>query len=995
MLKEVRNEFKMPGTEYRGAPFWSWNDLLEDGEIRRQIRLMKKAGMGGFFMHSRGGLETPFHGEEWFKIVDAAVDEATKQGMYAWAYDEDRWPSGPAGGLSHLVNADVAIWGLLPEKVEGHPAVTAGVLAVFKKKGKNRYEVAKPNDKGEMLAFREVTSAGSGWTNNRPPFNVLSAKAVDTFIDVAYRPYAERYKTAVKKGVLPGVFTDEPNYRPRTAGGLCWTKEVPGEFLKRRGYDIVPLLPALLPDGVSPDPKHPTDEVLHDYHQTLAELFEENFSKRIGEFCGKSGFALTGHYLCEQPVKVQVKVGGACMPHYIHEQVPGVDILCRRTDEIITVKQTASVCRQWGKKKLLSELYGASGWEFTFSDQKKIGDWQFALGVNFRCQHLALYSMRGERKRDYPPSIYIQQPWWPKHRLISDYFARLSLSLRAGAPLREVAVIHPIESFWASIHEGSQKVPDALDKALYELADKLLSSQVDFDFVDESLLERFGGTAGGKLKMNKVSYGIVVVPRLTHIRPSTVEKLIKFEASGGKLVSVIKGGVKVYAGKMDKKDAARLQKQFNALLAKCYIGALGKLVKEVKAECKEAVEIKGKSKFLYMLREDGKERLIFVTNQSEEPVGIKLEVTGGGKPAYWNLESGKTVPLAAEPAGKGRVSIPLSIPAIGSALISYEVGAKLDTPLPVRKTVQPKPVAVSLPAKADYKLTCPNVLYLDKAKIEVVDTGLALDGFVPQIGRSIKQVYNLPAGRYFETQPWLWEHRGTGKKVNLTYTFDVDKVPPGIVQLGLERLSNKQVFFNGKAVKARRKGFFLDKAIDVIELPKLRQGKNTITFVENLDDRFEAEAIYVLGCFGVDKYRITSLPEKISTSDWSKTGLPFYAGGVRVDIPVTVKKAGEYKVEIDAQGTVITGAGVAGVDGGNVEYRGFPPFAYTVDLSKGKNVIAVEMVNSLRNLMGPHHAAQERPMWCGPGEMAPENPVDRYVHIPSGITAMRISESVL
>ncbi|MBQ2722562.1 MAG: hypothetical protein IJF70_06610, partial [Opitutales bacterium] len=40
-------EFKNPSAQYRIVPFWSWNETMEPDEIRRQLRLMKKAGWGG------------------------------------------------------------------------------------------------------------------------------------------------------------------------------------------------------------------------------------------------------------------------------------------------------------------------------------------------------------------------------------------------------------------------------------------------------------------------------------------------------------------------------------------------------------------------------------------------------------------------------------------------------------------------------------------------------------------------------------------------------------------------------------------------------------------------------------------------------------------------------------------------------------------------------------------------------------------------------------
>ena len=50
---------------YRPIPFWSWNDALKPERLRRQIDEMAASGMGGFFMHARGGLETEYMGEDW------------------------------------------------------------------------------------------------------------------------------------------------------------------------------------------------------------------------------------------------------------------------------------------------------------------------------------------------------------------------------------------------------------------------------------------------------------------------------------------------------------------------------------------------------------------------------------------------------------------------------------------------------------------------------------------------------------------------------------------------------------------------------------------------------------------------------------------------------------------------------------------------------------------------------------------------------------------
>ena len=96
--KELFSTFSSPGVEWRGKPFWSWNGELRQEELVRQVEVMKEMGLGGYFMHSRAGLITEYLGDEWFDLINAVADAGEKAGMEAWLYDEDRWPSGSAGG---------------------------------------------------------------------------------------------------------------------------------------------------------------------------------------------------------------------------------------------------------------------------------------------------------------------------------------------------------------------------------------------------------------------------------------------------------------------------------------------------------------------------------------------------------------------------------------------------------------------------------------------------------------------------------------------------------------------------------------------------------------------------------------------------------------------------------------------------------------------------------------------------------------------------------
>ena len=90
--------FRNPGAEYRCTPFWAWNCDLDEDLLKREIGYMQQMGMGGFHMHTRSGMSVPYLSDAFMDRVRMCADEAQKRHMLAWLYDEDKWPSGFAGG---------------------------------------------------------------------------------------------------------------------------------------------------------------------------------------------------------------------------------------------------------------------------------------------------------------------------------------------------------------------------------------------------------------------------------------------------------------------------------------------------------------------------------------------------------------------------------------------------------------------------------------------------------------------------------------------------------------------------------------------------------------------------------------------------------------------------------------------------------------------------------------------------------------------------------
>ena len=122
-MSKIYDDFKSPGVYYRGKPFWSWNGKLEKDELLRQVDVLKEMGFGGYFMHSRTGLVTEYLGEEWFELVNAVADKGEKLGLENWLYDEDRWPSGTAGGFVTM-NPDYSASYIRCEPTDGRDSST-------------------------------------------------------------------------------------------------------------------------------------------------------------------------------------------------------------------------------------------------------------------------------------------------------------------------------------------------------------------------------------------------------------------------------------------------------------------------------------------------------------------------------------------------------------------------------------------------------------------------------------------------------------------------------------------------------------------------------------------------------------------------------------------------------------------------------------------------------------------------------------------------------
>ena len=487
--------FKNVPKKYRPIPFWSWNEKLDETETARQVKMMDKAGMGGFFMHARGGLQTEYMGEEWFLNVSSATKAAKECGMRPWAYDENGWPSGFGNGA------------------------VSGLGVSYQQKYLRMEE--------EFLHSSSAICKNGGYYfyYDINPFyvDVLDKKVIKEFIDRIYKPYYDKYK-----GEIEGFFTDEPQI---SRNGIPWSFVFEEEYNKRYGEDIKNHLCELfLEVGNYKDTRLK-------FWKMVTDLFSSSYMKQIYDWCSEHNLKLTGHLVLEETLNSQLTTNGACMPHYEYFHIPGMDWLGRNIYDCLTCRQVGSVAAQLGKEAVLSETFALCGHNVSFSELKGIYEWQMVRGVTLLCQHLEGYSLRGMRKRDYPPAMYYQQPWWHSYDKFNEAMARIGMVLNEGEEKPDVLVFHPMSSAWVLYNGKNEEEIAKLNQAFVNIIKKLEEKHIDFHLADETIMERHASVKNGKIIIGKMQYGKVIMPPINAMLPSSEKLLLEFKSSGGSIVT--------------------------------------------------------------------------------------------------------------------------------------------------------------------------------------------------------------------------------------------------------------------------------------------------------------------------------------------------------------------------------------------------------------------------------------------------------------------------
>ncbi|MHC4591498.1 MAG: glycosyl hydrolase [Planctomycetota bacterium] len=1012
-MDDLVEAFKNPGSACRGKPFWAWNGRLQEHELRRQIQVMHRMGLGGFFMHSRVGLATEYLSDEWFRMIRACIDEAAELGMEAWLYDEDRWPSGAAGGLvtrdPRYQHKNLRMVVCDPADVSREPEPLALFSACVEGHAASRVQRLGPDWDGKaspegarVLAFSVVADEPSPWFNGETYLDTMSHEAVRRFIKVTHEAYRERVGEHFG-ALVPGIFTDEPNhgglfgatpFQGADVWSVPWTPELPKHFQQLYGYDILDHLPHLFLEVDGQEVSRPR----YHYHDCKTWLFVDAFARQVGEWCEQNGLLFTGHVLAEESLRSQASVVGSAMRFYEFMQAPGIDVLTERSQEYSTAKQCASVLHQTGRRWLLSELYGCTGWDFPFEGHKALGDWQAALGVNLRCQHLSWYTMAGEAKRDYPASIHFHSPWWEHYCKAEDYFGRVGAVMSRGKPVRRLLVIHSVESVWAgttiSWHEDKriQQLEDEFDSLLHWLLD----GHVDFDYGDEEMMSRLASIGDGHppcFRVGEAAYAAVVVPPVDTLRASTLDLLEAFSKAGGTVV---------FCGEPPSHVDCEPAGRPSALARQCSSvpferDAILEAVKNARTLSIADESGAEKAGVLYLLHEEDKELRLFMCNTDRgNPTGpLAVSVQAEGQVQLWDAETGERAAVQTERL-EGMVRFRTSMPPSGSRL--FVIMPKQED-LPALKQLR-EVRSVELPGETlSAELTEPNVLVLDMVEYRAGDGDWQGPVEILKADREIRKALGMPPRGGSMVQPWVRARDGGPEgHLELRYRFDVEQVPTARLLLATELPDEFEISLNGnRIVVDSERGWWVDPAIRTLPLGEasLLPGENVLLMSGTMNDLCQLEICYLLGDFavkvsGTDACITGPLPP-VGLGDWTKQGLPFYGGSVAFRTTIRPDRSDGERVFLEVPEFAGACARVL-VDGEEAGVIGWRPHEVNVTsllAGQAEVELAVEVIGHRRNCFGPLHHVEARPRWVGPQEFVTEADrwQDDYNLVPVGCMA--------
>ncbi len=492
--------FKDPPAQYRGHAMWSFNlSKLTEEAVISGIQNLAKTQHGGFFIEATAGPTTGlseaylklsrrkpndegvvYLSDEYFRFYRLALQEARKNGLSVLLYDDWSFPTGTVAGqlYSKYPQHAAKILEMTEKDVTG-PAKTELAIpegmyvgAVLmnrdtfqlidvssRKTRDNRVVCQVPKGNWKVMVFYLAVGKARF-------VDYLDDTAMDVFISMSYQKYYDSIGSYFGN-LIKTSFFDEPAMH--NADGRMWTPAFNRTFQKKYGYSPMKYYPALWYD-IGPQ----TAAARNALFGFRAQLYADNFVRKISQWCAAHGIQVGGHFDQEEIVN-PVPVNGDLMKLFEHQGVPGADDIWWYGRSNPAYKIVTSAAFNYDKPVCMAETYAA----YFQLDEKiafQVAMDQYAMGINFQVPA----SSRGRHS---------------KVAELNQYVGRLSYLLQHGRHVADVAVLYPIAALQAaykfvgghqSPRQGEEQPPQIFSGA-YAREGGLTPAEIDYQDIGEAL----------------------------------------------------------------------------------------------------------------------------------------------------------------------------------------------------------------------------------------------------------------------------------------------------------------------------------------------------------------------------------------------------------------------------------------------------------------------------------------------------------------------------
>lgn len=511
-------------------------------------------------------------------------------------------------------------------------------------------------------------------------------------------------------------------------------------------------------------------------------------------------------------------------------------------------------------------------------------------------------------------------------------------------------------------------------------------------------MERHGKVQDGQLIVGEATYKVVVVPPSVTLSKSTVELLLQLQQQGGNLMMLAP-----YPTLVDGEPNHLLERLLEGAAKPAWEASA--VVQALSASASPYVRmfdasgdsVESEMINVQTMQLDGS-WIYFIVNSSESSLGnVSIELENKGRITLLNLESGEEEPLEANySTDRVRLSLPLL------AAQSYMLKQTAASSSSIEEITNEMTLVTSesiyhmeLGGTWQVKTTDLNSLTLDTCQLSIAGGAWSEEQPILQLQQQLLEL-------------------GEAERISRAFKFDVtfDPSKQRELYLVMEQPDQTVITLNGVVIESIDCGWWLDIAFRKVNIAgKAQSGTNLLVIESEFSQSrktyeeiqraksFEAignkltldvelESVYLLGEFGVNSatvytdderratysngpFVLTETPLQLETGDFVRQGFPFYAGTIRLEQSITLE-AEQLRSDSCVKWRFVTPPDSIVtrllVNGHEVRTFLWEPFDADVSsyLKTGHNVIELELINSCRNLLGPHHHIKGEVYKVGP-----------------------------